>query len=745
MEDKLSAWLQTTIGQYAASYAKTSYVLPLHGITADLKCTCNTDCKSPGKHPYTRNGLKDASNNIEEIARLFNYREDLNIGLLTGEKSGFFVLDIDPKREGGTSLIELIKKYEEFPPTTEVATGGNGFHVYFNYPVGINIGNRTDFMPGLDIRGNGGYVVGAPSKHISGKQYKPTEKSIERSANAPQWLIDMVRVKKEKIEPVDPKSTSGSIPEWSVDEVYRMLDALDPSMSYEPWIQIGMGIHDGGFPYEVWNSWSSKGTNYTPNCCAPHWRSFKTNGGVSMGTLVQMAQLAGWKPAMPEKEVIDTSSVEPLVKKAKEMLKEVKSPKQKPPVIAGINALEVPGLIGDTVRWITKHAIRRQPELALINTLAFAGSVFGRRYASPRNTRTNLYMVGIADTGSGKDHSRKAIRELAHAAGLDQRIGADAIRSDSGLLRSLMNNSSQLMMIDEFGYFLQAISNDKAPHYVRSQVEALLKLYSSSNSVYNHGDYADAKLEPIVIECPNLCIYGTSTEEKYAKSLKRSAVESGELNRFITIKGRMDVQYPDKVMPEYEMDKSLVERWSQFSPQFGDSIGLLVNNSDIAPEPVRIPWGGCDEIQHAIHCRQIDKTSEDSPMRHLWGRLYENTIKIAMIFAIARDKHAPQFEPEDFNLAQIIVESSIEYLTNLARHNMSETPQEEGNNEIMKAIIEAGGKMGRRDIMRQFRKLKKRELDEILVGLIEQEMIDVEKVADGRGRPTTYYKLLKQD
>jgi len=747
MDDALSAaWLASSIGRYAAAYAKTSYVIPLHGITADLKCTCgNPDCRSQGKHPFTKHGLKDASNDIEKIARLFNYRSDLNLGLITGEISGFFAVDIDGKKGGFESLDKLSQTYGEFEPTVIVKTGGGGVHIWFAYPVGLQIGNRTNLMQGIDIRGNNGYVVAVPSRHVSGTYYELTETSAQNTIAAPQWLLDMVQTKKkEEIEPLKADHSTGARSEWMREDVQKMLDVLDPDITYQEWVEIGMAIHSGGFPLSIWDAWSRTGSKFQNGDCEKRWHGFDPNHGITMGTLVHAAQLHGWKPAVQEREAVDISNIQPLVKKAQQLIIRPVAIKKHIPLL-GFNAMEVPGLIGDTVRWIAKYAIRKQPELALLNTLAFAGAVFGRRYASPLNTRTNLYTVGIASTGAGKDASRKAMKELAHAAGLDERIGADDIRSDAGMLRGLMNNSSQLMMLDEFGLFLQGLSNEKSPHYIRAQAKILLKLYSASNSVYNHGDYADARTTPIIIQAPNLCIYGTSTEETYVKALRKSAIESGELNRFVVIKARNDKEYPNKEMPEYQLDDDLVKRWGNFSAKFGSSIGEIVNSSTVAPDPVTIKWGECDEIRYAIQCKQVDKVGENSPFRHLWDRLFENTVKIAMIFAIARNRKQPEFEPLDFDIGQMIVESSIEYLTTLAQGHMSETPQEEGNNEVLNAIKEAGGSMGRRDIMRKFRKLKKRDLDEIINSLIEQEVLDTERLVDeGRGRPKTVYRIAKE-
>src|SRR5665213_1102706 len=218
-----ASWLASSIGRYAAAYAKTSYVLPLHGIVAG-KCTCGKypcgeNNKQAGKHPFTRHGLKDASNDIEVLGRLFDYRADLNVGILCGEKSNLLVLDVDEKRDGHKSLINLIRTYGEFPPTVIIKTGG-GFHYYFNYPKGANIGNRTDFMPGLDIKSDNGYVVAVPSNHFSGVRYALDEKSTDVSADPPLILLEMLQSKKkQERQPLSSDHSIGSYSEWSEEEV----------------------------------------------------------------------------------------------------------------------------------------------------------------------------------------------------------------------------------------------------------------------------------------------------------------------------------------------------------------------------------------------------------------------------------------------------------------------------------------------------------------------------------------------
>ena len=81
-------------------------VIPLHRIK-DGCCTCGkADCSSPGKHPVTPNGTKDASIDPAQIHKWFD-KEGWNIGICAGEESGLVILDIDPGHGGDDSLKNL--------------------------------------------------------------------------------------------------------------------------------------------------------------------------------------------------------------------------------------------------------------------------------------------------------------------------------------------------------------------------------------------------------------------------------------------------------------------------------------------------------------------------------------------------------------------------------------------------------------------------------------------------------------
>ena len=156
----------------ALDYAKRGWsVFPLH-TSIKGKCSCgNPDCTSVGKHPRTKNGYKDASQDEDVIRDWWDTYPNANIGIVTGADSGIIVLDIDPQNGGEDSLKKLRKENGELQNTVKVVTGGGGEHMYFQHPEdGTKIGNRAGLgseYPGLDIRGGGGYVVAPPSKHKS--------------------------------------------------------------------------------------------------------------------------------------------------------------------------------------------------------------------------------------------------------------------------------------------------------------------------------------------------------------------------------------------------------------------------------------------------------------------------------------------------------------------------------------------------------------------------------------------------
>lgn len=130
--------------------------------------------KPNDKIPLTKNGCKDATTDGAQVKAWWQQYPNANIGIATGSKSnGLIVIDLDVDSEKGKDGKEELKKWEaqngELPKTWTSTTGRGGSHLFFLTTKMIR--NRAGILDGIDIRGEGGYIVAPPSVHRNGNRY----------------------------------------------------------------------------------------------------------------------------------------------------------------------------------------------------------------------------------------------------------------------------------------------------------------------------------------------------------------------------------------------------------------------------------------------------------------------------------------------------------------------------------------------------------------------------------------------
>ena len=140
----------------------------------------------------------EGSTDEAKITHWWTKAPDHGIGIVTGATSGLWVLDVDVAdgKTGDDTLAELCDAYSPLPDTYEVITGSGGRHLYFAWPTdGQIVTNSASgrLGPGLDVRGEGGFVVAPPSLHASGNRYELEASAPTRLAAAPTWLLAMLR------------------------------------------------------------------------------------------------------------------------------------------------------------------------------------------------------------------------------------------------------------------------------------------------------------------------------------------------------------------------------------------------------------------------------------------------------------------------------------------------------------------------------------------------------------------------
>lgn len=148
------------------------------------------------KKPLTPNGFKNATRDSAQIEKWWAANPQANIGVATGQDSGLSVVDVDVKN--GAKGAESIKQLP-LPPTLTVRTPTGGWHLYYRYRT--KLPSRNSFLPGIDIKSDGGYVV-APGSVIDGKSYEWVD-STHPMEEIPRYVQDRLAAHPRLPEPED--------------------------------------------------------------------------------------------------------------------------------------------------------------------------------------------------------------------------------------------------------------------------------------------------------------------------------------------------------------------------------------------------------------------------------------------------------------------------------------------------------------------------------------------------------------
>ncbi len=192
-------------------------------------CSCRrADCgRNVGKHPRTADGLSSATTDEGTIRRWWSMWPTANVAIRTGEASGIIAIDADGE-DGWRALGELESRLGALPPTCISRTGRGGGHLVFTYP-GRHVPTKQKIAPGVDLRGNGGYILVAPSQHASGRTYRweagHSPHDHPPAALPPAWVDFLCPPQQER--PQEGPRPSGSCPLSDAD-IAAAVDLLRP-------------------------------------------------------------------------------------------------------------------------------------------------------------------------------------------------------------------------------------------------------------------------------------------------------------------------------------------------------------------------------------------------------------------------------------------------------------------------------------------------------------------------------------
>ena len=400
--------------------------------------------------------------------------------------------------------------------------------------------------------------------------------------------------------------------------------------------------------------------------------------------------------------------------------------------------LDVPGFIGEVMRYNVSTAVRPQPVLALAAAICLQATLAGRKVRDDRDNRTNMLIIGTAASGAGKDHARKVNRNILFQAGLSHLEGNEDLASDAGLLAAVEKSPAILFQLDEFGRFLKTIGDPKRSPHLYNILTALMKLYSSANTVYHGKAYADAQKNKLLYQ-PCVSLYGTSVPEHFYQALTKDSLEDGFVARLLIFEGH---QHSPRQRTTYQsVPESLIAQakwWGQFE-------GACHQNSSEQATPSPVPT--TEEALKVFEGLEtyVDEAHQSQGLmeQSVWARAEEKACRLALIYACSENAKNPVI---DVAAAKWACELTV-YLTKrllfLASAWVSENKFDAQQKQMLRILTKAKKPMTKTDINRKTQSWNPRERDEVLANLIESAYIEC-MVVETKGRARRTYGLTSQ-
>ena len=548
----------------------------------------------------------------------------------------------------------------------------------------------------------------------------------------------------------------------AVKDALRFIANAD--LDYDSWVRIGMAIKGalGDEGQALFDSWSASSTKNDSATTVKSWRSFAPQR-IGAGTIYKLALDCGWLPDAalqlngevvmngqhPAREML--AALQPKTPNMLESLGSDSLPQAKP-LPKGWD--QVGGVIADMMNLMVTTAKRPQPVLALGASLCAVGALMGRKYRTVSNIRSNLYVVGIAESGAGKNHSRVVINELFRKAGLLQYLGGNKIASGAGFIAAIQRQPASLFQLDEFGMFLSAAADRKrSPRYICEILDLMTELYTTSGTTYFGVEYATNQNDNAhrSIHQPCACIYGTTTPVHFWQALQTANTADGSLARFLIMQSENDFPDSNEQFGAIDAPQDLIDRLILIHRGGGKLSGNLTDVgavAEVAVEPRVVPMAAGAKKQFNLLDHELIERLRDSRgsgFTSILARIEENATKLALIRAVSHDPVDPQIVEADAKWAILFSQYCAELSIREASSRVSENVAESFHKRAFQILHLAGPRgLSKSEFTRKTQFLDHRQRDGVLRTLVEANLVEVTTLQH-KGRTTQRLKAIENN
>lgn len=351
---------------------------------------------------------------------------------------------------------------------------------------------------------------------------------------------------------------------------------------------------------------------------------------------------------------------------------------------------EADGLLEAIANFVMANGRRPVPEFAMMTAISFLSALYGRKFLTPSGAGLNVYLVGVAAPGFGKDHALKMLRLLASDTALDKLIGPGEVTSGSAIERVVRRSPAFVMPWDEVGVVLQSVTGRGASSWAQSIRKVLLELYGLSTGVWTGKEHADPKREAATpVHNPTVSLLGMTTPTTFYKGLTEESLADGFVARLTVIEA---THRPDRhsapaiAITPPSLIASLKQAADVIKRAASGNIAAIADPS-LKPSLTAVPWAS-DAAERRwldIEDWQLDEIDDGRAMDGVIGRAAEHTVKFATLRALSRDGAQAKVTVADIEWGYSIVQRSLDSVERGIRDHMAGSAFE----ELTKAILAA--------------------------------------------------------
>ena len=386
----------------------------------------------------------------------------------------------------------------------------------------------------------------------------------------------------------------------------------------------------------------------------------------------------------------------------------------------------MPGFVNDLMAHIRLTARYPNEPLAFAAALSMLSFLTGGRVQSQTGLRTNVMIMGLADSGVGKDDGRKAILNLMDQTAMDPhyvaRFGSGEAIQDA--LLEVRDDPRILCVTDEVSYMLNRIKSDRTGTQ-DMLISELLQIYSASQSIYKTRTLAGRPGERV--NQPHLAFYGTATPERFYEAISNSMAEGGLVARLIIIeagkRGQKNRECRPRAIPDELIDYA--RYWSGMPREEVPPFFHMAQAADAMQEDVDSEFTVAYETAQA---------ARDAAGMSIWARASEMATKLAMLRSVSRDRESRTLFADDVEWAGAFVQQHSSELHWQCTSRVANSDFHAKQQKMLRLMDEApAGVMRHSEALRRMH-VSAKEMGEIVGSLVESGQIAI----NNQTRPREY-------